>query len=70
MVNSIVVDVNINKGKPSIRDSNGKYVTVKGIVNMLRGGVDVEETAKELCITEVEVHSALLYVEKYPQVMD
>lgn len=69
-MNTIIVDVNINKGKPSIKDSNGKYVTVKGIVNMLRGGVDVEETSKELCVTEEEVASALKYAEKYPQVMD
>jgi uncharacterized protein (DUF433 family) len=66
----IVVNPNINGGKPSIANRDGKYETVKGIVNFVKGGVEIDETCTELKLSKVDVLSAIEYAKLYPQVLE
>ncbi|MBI3800571.1 MAG: DUF433 domain-containing protein [Deltaproteobacteria bacterium] len=58
MSNHIVIDPEIQHGKPVIR---GTRVPVVRILGGLAGGMTVEEITKEYDITEADVRAALEY---------
>ena len=58
------------KLKPALADSAGQWVTVRGIVSMILGGVEEKEVIEEMKIDAVDLAAAVKYVNLYPQVME
>lgn len=65
----IVVEPKINNGRPSIPCSNGGFSTVRQVVALVEGGLEIKETALELGLTQVDVMTCIEYKKKYPEIM-
>lgn len=58
MVNEVVIDANVQGGKPVLR---GTRVTVDAVVRALAAGDDVGTVARDYRLTEEQVRAALAY---------
>ncbi len=56
--------------KSCIEAKNGKWFTVKAIVNTLRGGLSAEEGVEEFNLDLADVLAAESYATTYPQIME
>lgn len=64
MSDLVVVDMNINQGKPSVATTvPRKYQPVKAIQAFIDGGVSIAETMEELKVTKEAVEAAIAYKE-------